>query len=504
MRRWRSNLILRMPITIVVNALQELEQFDAALDSYGKALALKPDHAHAFCGLISCASSLCDWNRKAALAGDVIAHITGQRSTISPFALLAYSSDPLLQLQCARNFAAKTLPPAPHHFWTGETWRHDRLRIAYLSADFRQHPIAHLTAELFERHDRSRFEIIAVDFGGDDGSEMRKRLAVAFDRFAGVREISDEAAAMTVHELRADIAIDLMGHTRDSRPGILAFRPAPVQVNYLGYPGTLGLPFIDYIIADNIVAPFEHQTFYTENIVHLPDCYQANDTKRTIALRTPTRQEAGLPEAGFVFCCFNQNWKITPEMFGAWMRLLHAAPGSVLWLMRDGEATEGNLRTEAQARGINPARLVFASRLPSDEHLARHRLADLFLDTLPCNAHTTASDALWAGLPVVTQLGQVFAGRVAASLLTAIGLPELVTHTLEDYEGLALRLARDPILLKAYRNRLNANRLTYPLFDSDRFRRHLEAAYLKMWEIRQRGGEPQSFKVEAEDTCRPR
>ncbi len=378
------------------------------------------------------------------------------------------------------------------------------MRIAYLSADFRQHPVAHLTAELFERHDRSRFEIIAVDFGGDDGSEMRKRLAGSFDLFIDVRAKSDEAAARAVHDLRPDIAIDLMGHTRDSRPGILAYRPAPVQVNYIGFPGTMGVPFIDYIIADSIVAPFGHQPFYTEKIVHLPDCYQANDTKRAIAQQAPTRQEAGLPEEGFVFCCFNQNWKITAEVFAVWMRLLHAVPGSVLWLMLDNEATERNLRNEAKARGIDPARLVFASRLPIEEHRARHHLADLFLDTLPCNAHTTASDALWAGLPIVTQLGEAFAGRVAASLLTAIGLPELVTHRIEDYEGLALRLARDPILLKAYRDRLNANRLTHPLFDTDRFRRHIEAAYLKMWKIWQAGGQPQSFKVEAEDACSPR
>jgi predicted O-linked N-acetylglucosamine transferase (SPINDLY family) len=353
-------------------------------------------------------------------------------------------------------------------------------------------------AELFERHDRSRFEIIGVSFGEDDKSKMRKRLVAAFDEFYDVSEKSDEEVATLLHDLQVDIAIDLKGHTQESRPGILAYRPAPIQTSYLGFPGTMGTEFIDYIIADKTVAPFEHQPFYTEKIVHLPDCYQVNDSKRRIAERTPMRQEAGLPETGFVFCCFNNNWKITPDVFGVWMRLLHAVEGSVLWLLGDNESAERNLRKEAQARGIDPARLVFAGRLPLEDHLARHRLADLFLDTLPVNAHTTASDALWAGLPVLTCEGTAFAGRVAASLLNAIGLPELVTHRIEDYEALALRLAKDPCLLEGYRNRLATNRLTHPLFDTDRFRRHLEAAYLQLWEIWQRGEQPRSFAVEAE------
>ena len=245
-----------------------------------------------------------------------------------------------------------------------------------------------------------------------------------------------------------------------------------------------------------MVAPFEHQPFYREKIIHLVDCYQVNDTKRNIAERTPTRQEAGLPETGFVFCCFNTNWKITPDVFNVWMRLLHAVEGSVFWLVRDNASAEQNLRKEAQQRGIDPSRLIFADRLPLEQHLARHLLADLFLDTLPYNAHATASVALWAGLPVVTRLGEAFAGRVAASLLNAIGLPELVTHSIEDYEALALQLARDPKLLEGYRNRLATNRLTHPLFDTDRFRRHIEAAYLKMWEIWQRGETPKSFSVD--------
>jgi protein O-GlcNAc transferase len=486
------------------NALNELKRFDEALASYDKALALKPDYAEAFGGVIWCVCTLCEWGRKAALAGEMIKRIVERRAIVPPFALLGCSGDPVLQLQCAKNHAAGRLLPLPQPLWTGAKWRHNKVRIAYLSADFREHPVAHLMAELFERHDRSRFEVIALSFGADDGSDMRKRLLSAFDRFVDVRGKSDKEAALVLHNLQADIAIDLMGHTNDSQPGILAHRPAPVQVNYLGYPGTTGTAFIDYIVADNIVAPFEHQAFYTEKIVHLPDCYQVNDSKRIIAKRTPTRQEAGLPEEGFVFCCFNQNWKITPEVFDVWMRLLNAIESSVLWLLRDNKSAERKLRHEAQARGVDPTRLVFADRSPSEDHLARHRLADLFLDTTPYNAHTTASDALRVGVPVVTQLGEAFAGRVAASLLNAIGLPELVTRGMTEYEALALRLAREPVLLEGYRNRLNTNRLTHPLFDTDRFRRNIETAYTQMWEIWQRGEQPRSFRVEAEGTCIPR
>ena len=298
-------------------------------------------------------------------------------------------------------------------------------------------------------------------------------------------------------DLEVDIAIDLKGYTQDSRPEILSHRPAPIQVSYLGYPGTMGADFIDYIIADKIVLPFDRQPHYAEKIVQLSDSYQVNDRQRDIAAHTPTRAEAGLPDAGFVFCCFNNNYKITAAMFDLWMRLLADVPGSVLWLLRETADAETNLRREAKARGVDPARLVFAGRLKLDEHLARHRLADVFLDTLPYNAHTTASDALWAGLPVLTCQGQAFASRVAGSLLNAVGLPELVTHSLADYEALARRLATDAALLGALRAKLAQNRDTHALFNTDRFRRHIEAAYVRMWEIWQRGEAPQNFAVEA-------
>jgi predicted O-linked N-acetylglucosamine transferase (SPINDLY family) len=409
--------------------------------------------------------------------------------------LLGYTDDLALQLQCARKYIENQVPSLPRPLQTGVRWRHGKLRVAYLSADLHRHATTFLMAELFERHDRSRFEIIGVSFGMDDRSEIRKRLVAAFDQFHDVRRRTDEEIARLVHELQSDIAVNLKGYTQDARPNILAHRPAPIQVSFLGYPGTMGASFIDYIIADQVVAPFEHEQFYTEKIIHLPDCYQVNDSKRKISKRTPTRREIGLPERGFVFCCFNNNWKITPEVFDVWMYLLRQVEGSVLWLLRDNASAETNLRNEARARGIDPSRLIFAGRLPMEEHLARHRLADLFLDTLPYNAHTTASDALWTGLPVLTCMGKSFAGRVAGSLLHAVGLPELVTSDLGAYQALALKLVTEPDVLTSMRKKLEENRLTAPLFDTDRFRQNIESAYTQMWEIWQRGEALHSFAV---------
>jgi predicted O-linked N-acetylglucosamine transferase (SPINDLY family) len=482
------------------NVLKVLKRLDEALASYDGALAANADDPHAFSGSADCAMKLCDWERRTRLAADVSAHVVGKKSIISPFVLLGYSGDAALQLQCARNFIENMIPVPPPPFWSDQTWHHDKLRVAYLSADFYSHPAAYLTAGLFEQHDRSRFEIFGVSFGVDDRSEIRKRLITAFDEFHDVRRMSDEEVAKLLFDLQVDIAIDLMGYTQDSRSGIFAYRPAPIQVNYLGYPATMGADFIDYIIADKTVAPFEHQPFYAEKIVHLPDCFQVNDRKRTIAAHTPTREEVGLPAEGFVFCCFNNIWKITPAMFDVWMQLLHQVEGSVLWLVRDNESVERNLRKEAQRRGIDPSRLVFAARLPLEEYLARDRVADLFLDTLPYNAGTTASDALWAGLPVLTCEGESFSGRMAASLLHAIGVPELVTSNLEDYQALALKLARDPARLAEIKAKLSHNRDTYPLFNTERFARHIEAAYTTMWEIWQRGEAPKSFSVEPINT----
>jgi protein O-GlcNAc transferase len=474
---------------------QELKRFEEAQADFDKVLALNPNHDHGFSGAASCAINLCDWDRRERYAANITMHVAGRKSVFSPFILFGYSDDPALQMQCARNYIENRIPFPPQPLWTGQKWRNDKIRIAYVSADFRTHATAFLMAELFERHDKSRFETYAISFSTDDQSDMRRRLIAAFDHFHDVRGKSDKDVAKLMHDLKIDIAIDLKGYTQDARPEIFEHRPSPIQVNYLGYPGSLGSRVMDYIVADKTVAPFEHAPYFSEKIVQLPDSYQVNDTHRKVSPTVPTRAQAGLPEQGFVFCSFNNNWKITPDVFDVWMRLLRQAEGSVLWLLGDNEGSVRNLRKEAQKRGIDPARLVFAGRMVPDEHLARHALADLFLDTLPCNAHTTASDALWVGLPLLTCEGGTFAGRVAASLLRAANVPELVTTSMADYEAMALKLARDPAQAVAFRKRLLDNRMNVPLFNPERFARHIEAAYTTMWETWQRGDAPKPFAL---------
>jgi predicted O-linked N-acetylglucosamine transferase (SPINDLY family) len=404
---------------------------------------------------------------------------------------------PADQLGAATLYIAKRHPPARDPLWRGEKYSHDRIRLAYLSADFHDHATAFLMAGLFELHDRSRFEITAFSFGPAIESEMRSRLQRSFERFVDVQAQRENEIAAFIHRQQIDIAVDLKGFTRSARTHIFALRPAPIQVSYMGFPGTMGADYIDYIIADRFVIPEDHRQWFSEKIVYLPDSYQANDSKRRIADAAPTRAEAHLPQAGFVFCSFNGVYKITPELFSIWMRLLREIDGSVLWLIEESVTAVNNLQREATQRGISPERLLFAPKIDNAAHLARYRLADLFLDTLPCNAHTTASDALWAGLPVLTCLGSTFAGRVAASLLNAVGLPELITTSLDEYEALALRLAREPELLSSLKSRLATNRLTYPLFDTERHARHVEAAFTKMCEIHARGEAPRSFSVDA-------
>jgi protein O-GlcNAc transferase len=479
------------------NALKEIKRFAESLASYEKARALKPDHPDKYGGL-DAALAICDFARTEAIASGLAAELEAGKASVTPFTLVGFCDEPKLHLQAARNFIADRIPVRPPPLWNGDIYRHDRIRLAYVSADLQTHATAFLMAELFELHDRGRFELHAFSFGRDDGSAMRRRIAEACDCFHDVLGKSDAEIAQQMRALEIDIAVDLKGFTQDSRPEIFTHRPAPVQVGYLGYPGTIGADFLDYVLADATVAPFERAAFYTEKIVQLPDCYQVNDRRRAITTATPTRQDAGLPERGFVFCCFNNNYKVRKPLFDIWMRLLGNVPASVLWLLRDNETVERNLRNEAQARGIDPGRLIFAGRVTLADHLARHRLADLFLDTLPYNAHTTASDALWAGLPMVTCQGKAFAGRVGASLLKAVGLSELVTHSLADYEALALRLASDPAMLQRIRDALARNRMTHPLFDTDRFRRGIEAAYVRMWETWQHGKPAQAFRVEVE------
>jgi predicted O-linked N-acetylglucosamine transferase (SPINDLY family) len=399
-----------------------------------------------------------------------------------PFPILAISSSLEVQRKAAeiwvsnRHPVRAALPPLIKRA------RHGKIRLGYFSAGFRNDPTSYLIADLIEKHDRSNFEIIAFSFGPDQKDKMRSRMEAAFDQFIDVRNQSCRYSTILSRNMEIDIAIDLGGFTAFSRTDIFALRAAPIQVSYLGYPGTMGADFIDYIIADRIVVPEDSKRHYCEKIVYLPNSYQVNDTKRSISDKTFTRAELGLPPMGFVFCCFNNNYKITPRIFDRWMRILKQVKGSVLWLFEGNEKAAGNLRKEALARGVNAERLIFAKRLPLDEHLARHCSADLFLDTLPYNAHTTASDALWAGLPVLTCLGETFAGRVAASLLNAIHLPELITTTPEAYETLAIELAANADRLAEIKHKLAKNRLTTPLFDTNLFTKHIEAAYAAMYE----------------------
>jgi protein O-GlcNAc transferase len=476
------------------NTLWFFGKLEEALESYQQAWAL--GHARALSMLALYRLAIADWTRSGELS-DALSKGIAEGAYIYPFTSVVFGLHPRDQLKAATNFLRASLPIAPKPFRHSTAVPTDKLRIAYVSADFRQHAVAWAIAELFERHDRTRFEIIGVSLSPNDASAVRARISSSFDRFHDVAADSDESTARLLHDLDVHIAVDLNGPTQGCRPGVLAYRAAPVQAVYLGYPATTGADFIDYVLADATVLPFDQQPFFTEKIVHLPDCYHANDTTRRISPETPARSDLGLPDRGLVFCCFNKSSKISMPMFHVWMRLLAQVPGSVLWLSKMNDLAQANLRREAAARGIEPDRLIFAEYAGRIEnHLARHRAADLFLDTLPYNAHSTACDALWAGLPVVTCQGNSFAGRVGASMLKAAGLPELVTASLEDYESLALKLATDPALLPTIRHKLENNRSSCPLFDSDRFRRHVETAYQTMWDIHQRGESPRSFYVE--------
>ena len=477
------------------NALAKLRRLDEALRCYRRAIELDPTLVNARGMTFELSRLMANWSESEADRQALVNGVATGRSATTPFGIVTSVDDPDLQLRAARGFVDAERLADRKALAAGRRYRHDRVRLAYLSADFREHATAFLTAELFERHDRQRFDLFAISWGADDGSRLRRRLERSFDRFIDVRTSSDSDVAREMRDLEIDIAVDLNGFVEGFRPDILARRPAPIQVNYLGYPGTMGADYIDYILADPFIVAADQQAFFAEKLVFLPECYQPNDRLRPIAERTPSRGEYGLPDGAFVFACLNSPYKITPDVFDIWMRLLRSVPGAVLWLLSDNAWQESNLRREAQARQVSPDRLVFAPRVYLPDHLARHRLADLFLDTFPCNAHTTASDALWAGLPVLTRAGRSFAARVAGSLLHAVGLPELVTTSFEDYEALALALARSPERLAALRARLRANRATAPLFDAGRLARHLEAAYLEMWRLNQAGAAPRSFAV---------
>jgi protein O-GlcNAc transferase len=479
------------------NVLREFKQYDAAVAAYDKALFLKPDLTGAESGRINAKNCVCNWIGRDDACARLIASVRNGSVSAGPFEFLAVPSSAEEQLACAKLWIKTLHSPSPRRLWQGERYVHDRIRVAYMSSDFGEHPVSYLAAGLFDHHDKSWFETTAISFGHNDNSELRKRLEASFDRFVDVETQTDEQIARVIRDLEIDILVDLTGLTKFGRASIAAQRPSPLQVNYLGYPGTMGTDYIDYIIADPVLVPESQQGNYAEKIVHLPHCYMPHDDSgRLISERCLERAEFGLPENGIVFCCFNNAYKLTPHVFRSRMNILKAVEGSVLWLTRDNPSAASNLRREAVSAGVDPDRLVFADRLPSSaDHLARHSLADLFLDTLPYNAHTTASDALWAGLPVLTLIGETFAGRVAASLLTAIGLPELIARTPEQYESMAIELATHPAALAAIRDKLARNRLGTPLFDTASYTRHLESAYATMYRRYQDGLGPDHIRV---------
>lgn len=476
------------------NALLEQKLYEEAVHDYDQAIALNPENGSARGYRLLAKLWCCDWRDLDEEIVKVLARLRSGARVIQPFGNLMISRDPADQLQSARVWLRGQATPPP--LWRGERYTHEKIRVAYVSGDFCVHPVSILMAGVFEHHDRSRFETMAISYGPDDESELRLRLTRAFDRFVDVRGRTDFEVARLLREQQVDIAVDLMGLTGSSRQGILAYRPAPLQVNYLGFPGTMAVPHMDYIIADAIVIPLGERRHYTEKVVYLPDTYMASDARRRVSERQFRRAEEGLPETGVVFACFNNSYKFTPQIFDVWMRLLKAVDGSVLWLSEPNGPASRNLKSEAEARGVNAQRLVFAPFLENlDEHLARLRLADLFLDTLPCNAHTTASDALFMGVPVLTTPGSTFAGRVAASLLSAIGLEELIAESLFAYEARALQLARDATARAMVTAKLKANRERFPLFDTARFTRHLEAAFDGMRRRHRQGLPPESFAV---------
>jgi predicted O-linked N-acetylglucosamine transferase (SPINDLY family) len=478
--------------------LDELGNFPKAIECFAEALRLDPGYPYLPGMLLYLKRRICDWRDDADSTLRLIDGIQKHARVASPFSAVVLTDSPAVQLEAARQWIGDRHPARPDLPSIAPHARRARIRIGYFSADFHDHATAYLMAELFETHDRTRFEVFGFSFGPCRDDAMGRRLRAAFDGFVDVRTLSDQEVALLARQMGIDIALDLKGFTTGNRVDIFAYRAAPVQVNYLGFPGTMGAGYMDYLIADRILIPEREIDHYSEKVVCLPHSYQVNDRRRPISDKIFSREELHLPSSGFVFCCFNNNYKINAATYDGWMRILARVGGSVLWLFEDNALAAVNLRKEAAIRGIDPSRLVFGQRLPLAEHLARHRAADLFLDTAPYNAHTTASDALWSGLPVLTLTGTTFAGRVTTSLLSALDLPELITATSQDYEALAVRLATHPEALAQLSEKLAANRLAKPLFDTPLFTRHLEDAFTQMHERRLQGLRPAPIIVKSD------
>ena len=478
-------------------ALCELKDMESAAVSFQNALALDAGYPFLLGAHLHHAMQLCSWEGLRVGLQALKDHVREARPVTTPFVVTGLQDDPGLHREVAKIYIQTRYPQSDALGAIPSRVPAQKIRIGYYSADFRNHAIAYLIAEMLEKHDKNAFEIYAFKLNPGPPDETSARLFAAVTQVIDLSDKSDKSAAQLSRALNIDIAVDLGGHTVDSRTGIFAHRCAPVQVNYLGFPGTLGATYYDYIMADATVIPEDQRQHYLEKVVFLPHCYQPNDAQRKISERIFSRSELGLPEHGFVFCCFNNGYKILPETFDGWMRILHAVEGSVLWLLDHNALATRNLQREAQARGIDSNRLIFAARMPLADHLARHRLADLFIDTLPYNAHTTASDALWAGLPVLTCMGTTFAARVAGSLLRTMDLPELITHTQAAFEARAIALAKDPSELGEIQSKLRVRRDTSPLFDAPLFTRHIEAAYRTMQTRYQAALLPEHFSVES-------
>jgi protein O-GlcNAc transferase len=476
--------------------LTEYKRNAMAAAYFSKVLEINPyyDYAQGLraYALLHC----CDWRGYDEHRAAIREGISEGRRVCNPLAFMALSDEPPEQLLCAQIFARHRFPEEPKPIWQGEIYRHRKVRVAYVSPDFREHPVGHALCGVLEQHDHTRFELFGISLGVDDKSSLRKRYRQAFDHFIDARELRSAELAQWVRSMEIDVMVDLAGYTSGSRADMFAMRPAPIQVSYLGFPGTLGAPYMDYILADKVVIPDENRPYYQEQVVWLPHAYFPADNTVGIAEETPSRKDCGLPDEGFVFCSFNHDYKINPPVFAVWMRLLKAVPGSVLWLMKLNEDAQSHLLSEADAAGVNPERIIFATRVPRiEDHLARYRQANLFLDTHPYNAHTTANDAIRAGLPLLTRLGGSFPSRVASSLLTTLGVPELIANSLEDYENKALHFATNPEALESIAQKMRDQLPGNPLFDSLRQARALETAYQVMASRYQQGLGPGPIEV---------
>jgi len=477
------------------NSLLSLKRLDEALASYERAIVLKPDINFILGDLLHTKMQLCIWDDLSSQLDELTNKINNSEKVINPFPLLALIDDPELHMKTAKILVNEKFPQS-HVLSKIERYpKHKKIRIGYFSGDFHNHATMHLMAELFECHDKLFFELIAISFGPNKQDQWRQRACLSFDKFVDVRLKSDREISLLARKMEIDIAIDLKGFTRNCRPKIFAEGCAPIQVSYLGYPSTMASNYMDYLIADSTLIPEEKKHHYLEKIVYMPNSYQVNVSNRSISKTSLSRHELGLPSKGFVFCCFNNTYKITPSTFIGWMRILKAVEGSVLWLFENNNNTTENLKKEAMKFGINEDRFVFATHMPVEEHLSRIKQADLFIDTLPYNAHTTASDALRMGLPVLTCVGNSFASRVAASLLNAVNLPELITTTQEQYESLAIQLATHPEKIKIITDKLVSNLSTAPLFDTPMFTKNLESAFSMMYDRYQQGLDPDYIYV---------